>query len=90
MYIETSRPGKYEDFARLISPTITGKNCLQFYYYMYGVHVNELRVYVDKDGKAETLVWHLHGNQGRGWKGARFALDGKPVRVRFVAFTSRS
>ena len=81
MYIETSSPRRYDDSARLISPVITGKTCIDFYYYMKGTHINELRVYVDKAGQREQLAWHLHGQQGAEWKAGRFRLDGSAVQV---------
>ena len=89
MYIETSHPRNYEDTARLVSPTISGKTCLEFYYYMWGDHINELRVYKN-NGKGETLVWHLYGDQGQGWKGARVPIDKSTfqVRCRVIIFTA--
>jgi hypothetical protein len=47
LYIETSRPRKPNDTARLISPSTTeSKSCLRFFYHMYGRDVNELRVFI--------------------------------------------
>lgn len=46
MYIETSRPRKDGDKARLLSPTFNMNTnspayCFAFYYHMYGKHIGE-------------------------------------------------
>ena len=53
--------------SRLISPWIQEKNCLQFYYYMYGSTMGEFEVFLQKNGSFEQLIWHLEGQQGPHW-----------------------
>ncbi|XP_066292880.1 MAM and LDL-receptor class A domain-containing protein 1-like, partial [Branchiostoma lanceolatum] len=53
MYIEASnrQPG---DVARLISPSLSSNvKCLEFWYHMYGDHIEELRVYQRLSGSAQ-------------------------------------
>ncbi|OWK62257.1 Zonadhesin [Lonchura striata] len=58
------------DTNRLESPdtVVSGKICIDFWYYMFGSEeMNELRVIV-QDGTGESVVWHRKGNQSSLWK----------------------
>ncbi|XP_021371353.1 MAM and LDL-receptor class A domain-containing protein 1-like, partial [Mizuhopecten yessoensis] len=57
--------------AQLLSPQVRvsgqSKACLSFWYYMYGQHVNNLNVYLQKNNNNGQPVWHRSGNQGNRW-----------------------
>ncbi|XP_006793109.1 MAM domain-containing glycosylphosphatidylinositol anchor protein 2 isoform X6 [Neolamprologus brichardi] len=88
MYIETSRPRKEGDQARLISPffNVAPKNpygitnppayCFGFFYHMYGKHIGTLNAFLKQKGQtaSEGLVWSLSGNQGDRWKQAKVSI----------------
>ncbi|XP_055957691.1 MAM and LDL-receptor class A domain-containing protein 1-like [Patella vulgata] len=69
IYIEASSPRNTNDKARLLSPMYSqsGKECLQFYYNMYGSTMGTLNVYVRSKGQTGQAVWTLSGNQGKAW-----------------------
>ncbi len=67
----------------------SGDTCdLSFYYSMYGVHVNELRLEISVDGGLTwELLWQASGNQGPDWHRAFVGLpayDGQLAQFRFV------
>lgn len=70
MFIEASSPRRAGDKARLVSPAISGNGtmCLNFWYHMYGAHINSLNVYVLRGSALGTPVWTKHGTQGNAWK----------------------
>ena len=73
MYIETSAPRRPNDTARMISPTIRGNGtvltrCVQFYYHMYGSHVNSLSVRERINGLLKAPIWMRNGTQGPNWR----------------------
>ncbi|KAK1795995.1 hypothetical protein P4O66_009096, partial [Electrophorus voltai] len=89
MYIETSRPRKEGDKARLFSPTfnVAPKNpygitnppayCFGFYYHMYGKHIGTLNAFLKQKGQATSdtaPVWSLSGNQGDRWREAKVSI----------------
>ncbi|XP_075872850.1 MAM domain-containing glycosylphosphatidylinositol anchor protein 2-like [Nelusetta ayraudi] len=78
MYIETSRPRKDGDKARLLSPSFnvnanSATYCFAFYYHMHGKHIGALNVILRQKGAAvsEASVWSLIGNQGDRWRQAK-------------------
>ncbi|XP_073412371.1 MAM domain-containing glycosylphosphatidylinositol anchor protein 1 isoform X6 [Dendrobates tinctorius] len=79
MFIEASKPQKFGDKARLISPqyNITSKfpslktiYCVSFYYHMYGRHIGNLTVFLrlKNIGTQDIPVWSKKGNQGPKWQ----------------------
>ena len=69
LYIETSYPRVPNDTARLVSarvPSTNGK-CLQFWYHMYGDHVDNLTIYM-KTSSRMTPLWQKRGTQGDRWR----------------------
>uniref|UniRef100_A0A8C5BKY7 MAM domain containing glycosylphosphatidylinositol anchor 2 n=1 Tax=Gadus morhua TaxID=8049 RepID=A0A8C5BKY7_GADMO len=88
MYIETSRPRKEGDQARLISPffnvapktpygiTNPPAYCLGFFYHMYGKHIGTLNAFLKQKGQTTTegAAWSLTGNQGDRWKQAKVSI----------------
>uniref|UniRef100_A0A673H7P7 MAM domain-containing protein n=1 Tax=Sinocyclocheilus rhinocerous TaxID=307959 RepID=A0A673H7P7_9TELE len=89
MYIETSRPRKEGDTARLLSPTfsVAPKNpysissppayCFSFYYHMYGKHIGTLNAFVKQKGQSTSdagPAWSLSGNQGDRWRQAKISI----------------
>ncbi|XP_071492675.1 MAM and LDL-receptor class A domain-containing protein 1-like isoform X9 [Diadema antillarum] len=78
MYIETSSPRVYGDFARLWSSAQYryGSYCLTFWYHMYGNAINSLNVY-----KSETTfpnstdsIFSLSGQKGSYWGQAQVSI----------------
>lgn len=69
MFIESSSPRIPGDSAQLYSPTINGASpiCVQFWYHMYGPHINALNVYLAKGTVLGTAVWTRSGDQGNNW-----------------------
>ncbi|KAL0967682.1 hypothetical protein UPYG_G00255500 [Umbra pygmaea] len=88
MYIETSRPRKKGDVARLVSPffNVAPKNpygmanppayCFSFFFHMYGKHIGTLNAFLRQKGQAtaEVPAWSLSGNQGDAWKQAKVTI----------------
>ncbi|KAL2082443.1 hypothetical protein ACEWY4_022261 [Coilia grayii] len=99
MYIETSRPRKLGDRARLVSPifNVAPKSpyglsnppayCFSFYYHMYGKHIGTLNAFLKQKGQsasADSPVWTLTGNQGDRWRQAKVSIH--PTASFQVAF----
>ena len=76
MYIETSFPRKPNDTARFESAMVpaTQQKCLQFWYHMYGPHVDTLNVYTKVKQQLGSPVWTRSGTQGNKWKHATLSL----------------
>ncbi|XP_045067272.1 MAM domain-containing glycosylphosphatidylinositol anchor protein 2-like isoform X3 [Coregonus clupeaformis] len=88
MYIETSRPRKEGEVARLVSPffNVVPKNpygianppayCFGFFFHMYGKHIGTLNAFLRQKGQAvaEGPAWSLSGNQGDRWKQAKVSI----------------
>nr|XP_046155327.1 MAM domain-containing glycosylphosphatidylinositol anchor protein 2-like isoform X1 [Oncorhynchus gorbuscha] len=88
MYIETSRPRKEGEVARLVSPffNVAPKNpygitnppayCFGFFFHMYGKHIGTLNALLRQKGHAATEgpTWSLSGNQGDHWKQAKVSI----------------
>ncbi|XP_066451389.1 MAM domain-containing glycosylphosphatidylinositol anchor protein 1 isoform X2 [Eleutherodactylus coqui] len=79
MFIEASRPRRFGDKARLISPlyNITSKfpslktiYCVSFYYHMYGRHIGNLTILLrlKNIGTQDIPVWSKKGDQGNKWQ----------------------
>lgn len=69
MYIEASHM-RHGFNARLLSwhlRRFTGKQCLTFFYHMYGVGTGSLNVYLKKENAPEILVWKRRGEQSISW-----------------------
>ncbi|XP_063079427.1 MAM domain-containing glycosylphosphatidylinositol anchor protein 2-like [Engraulis encrasicolus] len=99
MYIETSRPRKLGDRARLVSPifNVAPKSpyglsnpptyCFSFFYHMYGKHIGTLNAFLKQKGQsasAESPIWTLTGNQGDRWRQAKVSIH--PTASFQVAF----
>ena len=76
VYIETSRPRKANDTARIESASVpaTQQKCLQFWYHMFGPHVDTLNVYTKVNQQLGSPVWSRSGTQGNKWKHATVSL----------------
>lgn len=94
IYIETSgaacRNGHEAVLqSNCIAVKSSGDTCdLSFYYNMYGVHINELRLEISVDGGLTwELLWQAIGNKGQDWRRAFVGLsayDGQMAQLRFV------
>lgn len=76
-YIEASSPRKANDTAQLISGQMTLGKCLNFWYHMYGAHINKLNVYV-KNPNSNFLgnpIWSKQGSHGDVWKPAHVQMN---------------
>ena len=78
MYIETSKPREPGDYAVLQSKLFLSskERCLQFYYHMYGDHIDTLRVtYSPTLLSNDITIWEKSQNQGNQWHLARVNLS---------------
>lgn len=70
MYIEASHMA-YGQRAQLLSwplRGVTGKQCLTFFYHMYGAGTGLLSVYLKQEGESEgSLLWRRRGEQSISW-----------------------
>ncbi|XP_022096407.1 MAM and LDL-receptor class A domain-containing protein 1-like [Acanthaster planci] len=69
IYLEASFPQTKGDKARINSPAqnpTTGR-CLQFWYHMYGPHVDRLNVYLRDDQLKDSLIFTKYSTQGNQW-----------------------
>ena len=78
MFIESSSPRAPGDLARLFSPAINGASpmCVQFWYHMYGPHINALNVYLSQGNTLGTPVWTRQGNQRNQWSQGTVQVPG--------------
>ncbi|XP_059829833.1 MAM domain-containing protein 2a [Hypanus sabinus] len=69
MYIEASHMRRGYN-ARLLSWQLRGfkgKQCLVFFYHMYGIGTGLLNVYLKKENSPEILMWKRRGEQSISW-----------------------
>ena len=90
VYIETSWQST-NDTAVLVSPvvpTTSGKPsnmiCLQFWYHMYGQHVDTLNLFVKRGQQLPSSpIWTKNGTQGNSWKLGQVSVSQQaPFQVR--------
>ena len=87
IYIETSSPQRYGQVARAKSPVFqassTGNCRMRFFYYMFGLNINALNVYIEQyELGPMVLTWNLTGQQEDAWKRADVPLvSNNPFRV---------
>ncbi|XP_013393211.1 MAM and LDL-receptor class A domain-containing protein 1 [Lingula anatina] len=77
VFIETSSPRVPNDKARLISPMIrgAGRQCLKFWYHMFGGDVGTFNVYMKSGTNLGQPVWSSSYDQGDVWKVAQVQLN---------------
>ena len=72
LYIESSRPHKQNDTARLIynlpAPSTASSCSVRFWYHMYGNDVGGLNVYINSLNKGLQQLVNLTSNQGNSWQ----------------------
>ncbi len=62
----------------------SGTYCLEFYFHMYGFHINRLQVFIDR-GSSIDYPWHQFKEQGDQWLPGLVQLQlTKDDRVRIV------
>jgi len=69
IYIEASAPRLQNDEARLFFPIISnysGNACIDFYYHMFGFHVNTLKV-IQYTGSYGVIIWSRSFEMGNQW-----------------------
>lgn len=77
MYIETSAPRRPNDNARLISTTYTfkGRQCVTFWYHMYGSNIGTLNVYAKRGNRLGAPQWTKSTDQGNKWNKAQVTIN---------------
>ncbi len=77
VYIETSYPRSSNEKAYLISPKVSGAQCLKFYYHMYGSDIRSLKVYQATSSMSFgwTQLFEKSGDQGNQWKKAEVQIN---------------
>ena len=61
--------------------------CLVFYYNMYGVDIDELKIYKEGTNLASTVIWSESGNKGNQWVKGYVdipSVDGLKARNHFL------
>lgn len=62
--MEASYPHGHNQRCRIQSIEVEGQNCLQFWYFMYGMDVDVLNIYIKTNGQLGKPVWTRTRNQG--------------------------
>ena len=96
-FIESSWPRQPNDTARLVSQPLAANTrpgtCVQFWYHMYGLHIEALNVYVKPaNAPLNTPVWRRVGNHGDRWKLGQFfirTLRPSQVKKAFVIIITK-
>ncbi|XP_055957693.1 MAM and LDL-receptor class A domain-containing protein 2 [Patella vulgata] len=90
MYIETSRPRKQGNKARLFTnqrPALKATACFRFYYHMYGSHIGSLNLLLKTNNVLSNAIWTESGNHGAAWSLGMITLKSsqltKPYQVVF-------
>ncbi|XP_048396068.1 enteropeptidase [Stegostoma tigrinum] len=63
---------------RLLSPMLsveTESSCLTFWYYMYGIHVSRLRVYITSNKNVSRTAFQKEGNYGNQWNYGQLTIN---------------
>ena len=84
VYIETSSPRKQGEKAYLVSPQVSGVQCVKFSYHMNGSQIGSLKVYQDTGVLKELFT--KSGNQGNQWKKAEVQVNGNNYSVSIYNF----
>lgn len=79
VYAEASNPRQTGDRAHLVSPSLTGDFCVQFYYHMYGSSMGTLRV-LRLRGSQRTIVGAFTGDRGNVWHLANIDLPAAQIQ----------
>jgi len=79
VYAEASNPRQTGDRAHLVSPSLTGDFCVQFYYHMYGSSMGTLRV-LRLTGSQRTIVGAFTGDRGNVWHLANIDLPAAHIQ----------
>ncbi|CAH3027830.1 unnamed protein product, partial [Porites evermanni] len=85
VYAEASNPRQTGDRAHLVSPSLTGDFCVQFYYHMYGSSMGTLRV-LRLRGSQRTIVGAFTGDRGNVWHLANIDLPAAQIQQYQVLF----
>ncbi|XP_013397768.1 MAM and LDL-receptor class A domain-containing protein 1-like [Lingula anatina] len=88
IYIETSSPRVVNDTARISTPRfqVKGRQCLEFWYHMYGQHIGTLNVYSKRGNNLGYPIWTKSADQGDAWNIARVTVNARtPFQVVFEA-----
>jgi hypothetical protein len=77
------------DKAYLVSPQVSGTQCLKFSYHMYGASMGSLIVY-QNIGNRMVELFKKSGNQGNQWKKAEVQINnGNRYSVSIYNFVSQ-
>ncbi|XP_033117835.1 MAM and LDL-receptor class A domain-containing protein 1-like, partial [Anneissia japonica] len=94
IYIETSFPRKYNQTARIWTPSYPATNgtCVEWFYHMYGTTVNTLNVYiVNTNGTVGTPVWTKRDDQGDFWQLGQISIEtSSTYQIVFEGIVGRS
>ncbi|XP_071486325.1 MAM and LDL-receptor class A domain-containing protein 1-like [Diadema antillarum] len=97
VYIETSSPRVPGDEARIMSPVIstTFRQCLNFWYHMFGPTIETLNVFARRNDSATSdlgnLVWSSQGQKSDEWfLGSVTIAEAYPYQLVFQAYVGSS
>ena len=87
MYVEASL-GSLGDEATLTSPLQQFKSsttCLEFYYHMWGPHVEKLEIFLLYPPFHRKPIWRRESDQGDKWHHAQVTIEGvSQFQIRFT------
>ena len=71
------------DETAVLTTSIIGPTCVQFWYHMKGKDIGSLKVYIQTN-ETKTLVWNTTGEQGDKWNFGQVGYKGdtKSYKVR--------
>ena len=87
VYIETSSPRRNGEKAYLVSPQVSGVQCVKFSYHMYGSDIGSLKVYQNTGVLKEFFT--KSGSQGNQWQKAQVQVNGNSYSVSIYFFVGR-
>ncbi|XP_064612390.1 MAM and LDL-receptor class A domain-containing protein 1-like isoform X2 [Liolophura sinensis] len=78
IYIETSAPRIQGEHANLASPVILPRAqgyCFSFWYHMYGMHIQSLRIKVVSETGHTSEIWEMEGEKGNRWTKEELSIN---------------
>ena len=70
LFIETSSPRQSGDKATILTPYLTGPQCMKFSYHMHGGNIGVLNIYANSQ-----RIFSKSGNQGNRWMGVETQIS---------------
>ena len=75
LYLEASSPRKHGDKSNILSPLMTGSQCMRFYYHMFGDTMGTLTVYMATNKSSPRALWIKSSDRGNTWHEANVQFN---------------